>query len=149
MNGRFPFSPKFRKFQLEQGILVLCDRNIWDHGRGQLWAVRDRPKCPSPFDNTAVPSTPFLFPAHKLKRTVASVDRVCVQLGMYRSTGHVEFPKFLTGLFVDEKAPNDSVTKNLVKTRLPRSREAKKIKQQDKQAFRIDGNYWKVIFYKA
>ena len=55
-----------------------------------------------------------LFSVLHTKRAVAWVESVG------------EFPKFQTGIFVEWKAPNDSVTNKLVKTRLPRSREGKK-----------------------
>ena len=39
-------------------------------------------------------------------QTLRGLDRVCAP-GMYRSTGHVKFPKFQTGIFVEWNAPCD------------------------------------------
>ena len=153
MNGRFPFSSKFRKFQLEQGILVLRDRNIWDHGRDPLLPVCSfrsvRPKCPSPFDNIAVPSTPFLFPAHKLKRTMAWVDRVCatwnVPFHWARGISEISNRTFCW-LESAQRFRHKESSKNQI-TGIKRRK--KMIEKQDEQAFRIEGNYWKIIFYKT
>ena len=52
-----------------------------------------------------MPSTALLYPAFKNNnQTHGGLGRVCAT-GMYRSIGHVEFPKFQTGIFVDWKAP--------------------------------------------
>ena len=69
----------------------------------------DGPKCPFPFDKIAVPSTALLYPAYKNNnQTRGGLGRVCAT-GMYRSTGHVEFPKIQTGIFVEWKAPLVSI----------------------------------------
>ena len=52
-----------------------------------------------------MPSTALLYPAFKNNnQTRGGLGRVCAT-GMYRSIGHVEFPKFQTGIFVDWKVP--------------------------------------------
>ena len=66
---------------------------------------RGGPKCPVPFDKIVVPSTALSYPAYKNNnQTRDGLGRVCAT-GMYRSTRHVEFPKFQTGIFVEWKAP--------------------------------------------
>ena len=47
----------------------------------------------------------FVFGANQ---TRGGLGRVCAT-GIYRSIEHVEFPKFQTGIFVEWKAPLDSV----------------------------------------
>ena len=69
---------------------------------GPLWPVRLSrsvgPKCPFPFDKFIVPSTALSYRAYKNNnQTRGGLGRVCVT-GMYRSIGHVEFPKFQTGM---------------------------------------------------
>ena len=57
-------------------------------------------KCPFPFDKIVVPSTALLYPVYKNNnQTRGSLCRVWAT-GMYRSIGHVTFPKFQTGVFV-------------------------------------------------
>ena len=59
------------------------------------------PKRPFPFDKIVVPSTTLLYPTYKNNnQTRGGLGRVCAT-GMYCSTGHVEFPKFQTGIFVE------------------------------------------------
>ena len=66
------------------------------------------PKCPFPFDKIVVSSTALLYPAYNNNnQTRGGLGRVCAT-GMYRSTGHVEFPKFQIGIFVEWKVPNIS-----------------------------------------
>ena len=73
-----------------------------------VWSFRSvGPKCPFPFDKIVVPSTALLYPAYKNNnQTRGGLGRVCAT-GMYRSIGlgHVKFPKFQTGVFVEWKAP--------------------------------------------
>ena len=72
---------------MERTISVLSDRNIWDH------------LCPFTLDKIVVPSTALLYPAYKNNnQTRGGLGRVCAT-GIYRSTGHVEFSKFQTGVF--------------------------------------------------
>ena len=79
-------------------------------GRRPRWSTLTGlvgPKCPFPFDKIVVPSTTLLYPAYKNNNhTCGGLGRVCAT-GMYRSIGlgHVKFPKFETGIFVDWKAP--------------------------------------------
>ena len=64
-----------------------------------------RVKQPFPFDKIVVPSAALLYPAYKNNnQTRGGLGRVCAA-GMYRSIGHVTFPKFQTGIFVEWKAP--------------------------------------------
>ena len=64
-----------------------------------------RVKWPFPFDKIVVPSTALLYPAYKNNnQTLGGSGRVCAT-GMYRSIGHVTFPKFQTGIFVEWNAP--------------------------------------------
>ena len=64
-----------------------------------------RTECPVPFDKIVLPSTALLYLAYKNNnQTRGGLGRVCAT-GMYRSIGHVEFPKFQTGIFVEWKAP--------------------------------------------
>ena len=108
-HGHFPFNPKLQKFQLlhqmERTISVWSNRNIWD----QLWRWSTLtvplswsvgPKWPVPFDKIVVPSTALLYLTYKNNnQTRGDLGRVCAT-GMYCSTGHVEFPKFQTRIFV-------------------------------------------------
>ena len=51
------------------------------------------PKCPLPFDKIIFPRTADLYPAYKHdNQTRGGFCLVCAT-GMYRSTGHVDFPK--------------------------------------------------------
>ena len=76
--------------------------------RGPLWPILTGlvisvvwTECPFPFDKIVVPSTSLLFPADKNNNQKRSgLGRVFIT-GMYRSTGHVEFPKVL----LNEKGP--------------------------------------------
>ena len=68
-----------------------------------FWSVG--PKCSFPFDKIVVPSTALLYPACKNNNQArGGLGRVCAT-GMNRSIEHVKFPKFLTGIFVEWKAP--------------------------------------------
>ena len=70
-----------------------------------VWSFRSVGKCPFPFDKIVVPSTALLYPAYKNNnQTRGGLGRVC-ETEMYRSIGHVKFPKFQTGIFVEWKAP--------------------------------------------
>ena len=61
-------------------------------------------KCPFPLDKNIVPSTVLLYPTYKInKQTRSGLGWVCTT-GIYRSIGHVEFPKFQTRLFVEWKS---------------------------------------------
>ena len=63
---------------------------------------------PFPFGKIVFPSTALLYPAYKNNnQTRGGLGRVCAT-GMYRSIGHVEFPKFQTGIFLEWKARNIS-----------------------------------------
>ena len=107
IQGRFPFSPKFRKFRLEikleRTVSVRSDRNIWEH----LWrwsTLTDPVISVDPTEKltellSLVPL--FLYPAYKKNnQTRGGLGRVCAT-GMYRSIGHVKFPKFQTGIFAE------------------------------------------------
>ena len=73
---------------MERTISVLFDRNI---GTTLI--------CPFTFDKIVVLSTALLYPAYKNNnQTRGGLGRVCA-IEMYRSIGHVEFPKFQTGIF--------------------------------------------------
>ena len=61
-------------------------------------------KCPFPFDKIAVPSTALLYPAYKNNNQMRGGLGLVCATGMYRSIGHVEFPKFQSGLFDELKA---------------------------------------------
>ena len=70
-----------------------------------------RVKWSFPFDKIVVPSTALLYPASKNNnQTRGGSSRVCAT-GMYRSIGHVTFPKFQTGIFVEWKAPLGTVSR--------------------------------------
>ena len=59
---------------------------------------------PFHFDKIVFPSTNLLYPAYKNNNQMRSgLGRVCATR-MYRSIGHVEFPKFQTRIFVEWKA---------------------------------------------
>ena len=74
---------------MERTISVLFDRNIWDHLNLSLYKI----------DKIVVLSTALLYPAYKNNnQTRGGLGRVCA-IEMYRSIGHVEFPKFQTGIF--------------------------------------------------
>ena len=56
-----------------------------------------------PFDKIVVPNTTLLYLAYKNdNQTRGGLGWVCAT-GMYRSIGHVEFPKFQTRIFVKWK----------------------------------------------
>ena len=70
---------------------------------------RKKMKCPFSFDKIVV----LLYPAYKNNnQTCGGLGQVCA-IGMYRSIGHVEFPKFQTGIFVERKAPRVKVWASL------------------------------------
>ena len=70
-----------------------------------------RSKCTFPFDQIVVPSTALLYPAYKNNnQTRGGLGRVCAT-GMYRSIGHVKFPKFQTAIFVVWKVPRNSLNR--------------------------------------
>ena len=109
--GHFPFSPKFWKFWSE----TQCNGPFWfgpsgvfgtSFEGGPLWPTQSfqlvRQKCPFPFGKTAVSSTILLHPGLGL---------ICAAR-MYHSIGHMEFPKFHTGIFVEWKVPQ-ALDKNL------------------------------------
>ena len=97
-NGPFGFGPT-RIFGISFEGSPL--RPIWS-----FWLVG--PKCPFPFAKIVVPSTALLYPAYKNNnQTRGGLGRVCAT-GMYRSIGHVEFPKFQMGIFLEWKARNIS-----------------------------------------
>ena len=53
-----------------------------------------------------VPSTAPLYIAYKNNnQTRGGLDRVCATGTMYRSIGHLEYPKFQTGIFIKWKTP--------------------------------------------
>ena len=97
---------------------------------GPLWPIGSfrsvGPKCPFPFGRIVVNSAALLYPAYKNNnQTRDGAGRVCAT-GMYSSTGHVKFPKFQTGIFVEWKAPHVSLlctraTHASVLTKLPHS----------------------------
>ena len=112
--GAVHSTQKFRKFQLvhymERTISVSSDHNIWD----QIWRWSTltglvfsvgQTNFPFPFDKIVVPSTALLYPAYKDNNQMgcglgqACATRLC------SSIGHLEFPKFQTGFFVEWKAP--------------------------------------------
>ena len=63
------------------------------------------PKCSFPFDKIVVPSTALLYPACKNNNQAhGGFGQVCATR-MYRSIGHMEFPKFQTKIFLEQKGP--------------------------------------------
>ena len=67
----------------------------WSPGPGHFG--RKKMKCPFSFDKIVV----LLYSAYKKNnQTCGGLGQVCA-IGMYRSIGHVEFPKFQTGIFVE------------------------------------------------
>ena len=82
--------------QMERTISVWSDRNIRDH----LW----RWSTYLGRSDRNVPSTVVSYPAYKNNnQTCGGLGLVCVTR-VYHSIGHVEFPKFQTGIFVEWKA---------------------------------------------
>ena len=64
-------------------------------------------KCPFSFDIIVVRRTVLLYPAYNYNnQTTGGLGWVCAT-GMYRSIAHVEFPKFRTQNFVEEKVTPD------------------------------------------
>ena len=119
--GTLLLPPKFWIFWLEikmkQTILDWSDQNIWDHL--WRWSTLTGPVIlviqtgMSLFiwqKSIVVPSTAHLYIVQAwLLHTQHSnvwwlMDRDCAT-GIYPSTGHVEFPKFQTGLFWNGKCP--------------------------------------------
>ena len=98
--------------QMERTIWVRSDRNIWDY----LVLYFGRSDRNVPFhDEIVVPSTALLYPAYKNNnQTRNGLGRVCAT-GMYRSNGHVEFPKFQTGIIAEWKAPYKSMSDHNVR----------------------------------
>ena len=119
--GHFPFSPKFRKFWSE----TQCNGPFWfgptgvfgtSFEGGPLRSTQSfqlvRRKCPFPFVKIAVSSTILLHPAYNNNKQMCGGLGLICAARMYRSTGHMEFPKFHTRIFVEWKAPQ-SLDKNL------------------------------------
>ena len=114
--GCFPFNPKFRKFrlvhQMERTISVWFDRNIrdqlwrWSTLTGLVISVGRTGMSLSIWQNCCSQSRFFVswFHYKNNKQTRGCLGLVCAT-GMYRSIGHVKFPKFQTGIFVEWKAP--------------------------------------------
>ena len=71
-----------------------------------------RRKCPFPFVKIAVSSTILLHPSYNNNNQMRGGLGLICAARMYRSTGHMEFPKFHTRIFVEWKAPQ-SLDKNL------------------------------------
>ena len=69
-----------------------------------VWSFRlVGPKCPFPFDKIVVPSTALLYPSYKNNNQKrGGLGRICAT-GMYLSIGHVDFPKFQSGICVEWK----------------------------------------------
>ena len=100
-NGRFPFNPKFRKFrtmhQTERTISVIFGTRFDRSGYlGRL----DR-NVPFHLTNCCPQYRCFVF----CNQTRGALGRVFAT-GRDCSIGHVEFPKFHTGIFIEWKAPN-------------------------------------------
>ena len=71
--------------------LALAMRALYRYESDLIWSVG--PKCPLPFDKIIFPRTADLYPAYKHdNQTRGGFCLVCAT-GMYRSTGHVDFPK--------------------------------------------------------
>ena len=113
MEGRFPFSPKFRKFRLEmeRTSSVLTDWNISlgtplkvvNFERSGHFGRSDR-IVPFHFDKIVFPTTALLYPPYKdNNQTRGGLGRVCTN-GMYRSIGHLGTYR----IFVEWKAPEMS-----------------------------------------
>ena len=106
--GAVHSTQKFRKFQLvhymERTISVSSDHNIWD----QIWRWSTltglvfsvgQTNFPFPFDKIVVPSTALLYPAYKDNNQMGcGLGQACAT-GLCSSIGHLEFPKFQTGIF--------------------------------------------------
>ena len=69
-----------------------------------VWSFRlVGPKCPFSFDKIVVPSTALLYPSYKNNNQKrGGLGRICAT-GMYLSIGHVDFPKFQSGICVEWK----------------------------------------------
>ena len=62
-----------------------------------------RLKWTFPFDKIVVPSTALLYPSYKNNNQKrGGLGRICAT-GMYLSIGHVDFPKFQSGICVEWK----------------------------------------------
>ena len=113
---RFPFNPKFWKLRLvhTSGHFGRQDRNGPTLGTRGFFS-RERPsfrgsfpkpetahekplaprlKWTFPFDKIVVPSTALLYPAYKNNNQTRGRSSRVYATGMYRSIGHVTFPKF-------------------------------------------------------
>ena len=104
--GFRPFNPKFRIFRF--GSTGIFGTSFEGEPLWPFWSFRSvGPKCPFPFDKIVVPCTALWHPVDKNNnQTLGGLVRVFAT-GMYRSIGHVEFPKFQTGIFVEWKATCD------------------------------------------
>ena len=77
-------------------------RALYRYGSDLIRSVG--PKCPLPFDKIIFPRTAHLYPAYKHdNQTRNGFGLVCATV-MHHSIGHVDFPKFYTGIFVEWKA---------------------------------------------
>ena len=94
---------------MERTVSVRFDRNIMGPPLKPVCSFRlVGPKCPLPFDKSVIPSSALLHPAYtNNNQTRGGLGQVCVT-GMYLSVGHVKFPKFQTGIFVECKSPLNS-----------------------------------------
>ena len=94
---------------MERTVSVRFDRNIMGPPLKPVCSFRlVGPKCPLPFDKIVIPSSALLYPAYtNNNQTRGGLGQVCVT-GMYLSVGHVKFPKFQTGIFVEWKSPLNS-----------------------------------------
>ena len=100
---------------MERTVSVRFDRNImgpplkvvhFDLSAHFGWLDRNVPLLP--FDKIVIPSSALLYPAYtNNNQTWGGLGQVCVT-GMYLSVGHVKFPKFQTGIFVECKSPLNS-----------------------------------------
>ena len=111
--GSFPFNPKFQKFrlvhQMEWTISVWSDWNIrdqlwrWSTLTGPVISVSWAKMFHSIWQNCCPQYHSFVFSLQE-NQTCSGLGWVCATR-MYHSTGHMEFPKFQTRIFVEWKVP--------------------------------------------
>ena len=74
----------------------------FDHSGHFSWSDRN---VPFHLTKLCLPSTALFYPAYKNNNQMrGGLGRVCATR-MYHSVGHMKFPKFQTGIFVEWKVP--------------------------------------------
>lgn len=114
---RFPFSPKYRNIrsEIKWNEPVRFGPETTFEG-GLHWPVLSflsvgLPKCACPFDKIVVPTAAHLYaPVCKYNNKKRNGLGRVRATRMYRSTGHMKFPRFQTAILPEWKSPFPSRT---------------------------------------